>query len=183
MHVLYFHQHFSTPAGSTGTRSYEMARRLIAKGHEVTMVCGSYGGGKSGLSSKFDRGVRRGSVDGIEVVELQLPYSNYDSFLKRTWIFLLFALRSIHLAFPCRMISCLPHRQPLTAGIPGIMMKLFRNKPFVFEVRDLWRRNCQGKGECIPTLLFLKPWIFWNGYHTIRPMPASACRQVLPTEL
>lgn len=27
---------------------------------------------------------------------------------------------------------------PLTAGIPGIVMKLFRKKKFVFEVRDLW---------------------------------------------
>lgn len=27
---------------------------------------------------------------------------------------------------------------PLTAGIPGIVMKLFRKKKFIFEVRDLW---------------------------------------------
>jgi len=49
MHVLYFHQHFSTPAGSTGTRSYEMARRLIQRGHAVTMVCGLYQVAKTGL--------------------------------------------------------------------------------------------------------------------------------------
>jgi hypothetical protein len=39
--VLYFHQHFSTPEGAAGTRSYEMARRLLHEGHKVTMVCGS----------------------------------------------------------------------------------------------------------------------------------------------
>ena len=42
MNIIYFHQHFSTPGGSTGIRSYEMARMLIKKGHKVTMVCGSY---------------------------------------------------------------------------------------------------------------------------------------------
>ncbi len=43
MRVIYFHQHFSTPKGMVGIRSYEMARRLVARGHQVTMVCGSYG--------------------------------------------------------------------------------------------------------------------------------------------
>lgn len=176
MHVLYFHQHFSTPAGSTGTRSYEMARRLIAKGHEVTMVCGSYGGGKSGLSSKFDRGVRRGSVDGIEVVELQLPYSNYDSFLKRTWIFLLFALRSIRLALTLPYDLLFATSTPLTAGIPGIVMKLFRNKPFVFEVRDLWPELPREMGVITnPFVLKAMDILEWLSYHS-----ADACIGLSP---
>jgi hypothetical protein len=69
MRVLYFHQHFSTPQGSAGIRSYEMARALVARGHQVTMVCGSYGVGKTGLTSAFLNGMRRGVVDGIAVVE------------------------------------------------------------------------------------------------------------------
>ncbi len=39
--VLYLHQHFSTLAGATGTRSFAMARALAARGHAVTVVCGS----------------------------------------------------------------------------------------------------------------------------------------------
>jgi hypothetical protein len=83
MRVLYFHQHFSTPEGSAGTRSYEMARALVAAGHDVTMVCGSYGGGATGLVGPFRRGRRRGTVDGIAVVELELEYSNRQGFVKR----------------------------------------------------------------------------------------------------
>ena len=80
--VLYYHQHFSTPRGSTGTRSYEFAQKLIQRGHEVTMVCGSYNGGNTGLSSAFTGGKRFGSVDGISVIEYDLSYSNSDGFLK-----------------------------------------------------------------------------------------------------
>lgn len=87
MKILYFHQHFSTPAGSTGTRSYEMAQALIKAGHEVTMICGSYNGGVSGLDGPFVKGKRVGVVDGIEVVELELVYSNYQGIAKRSWIF------------------------------------------------------------------------------------------------
>lgn len=32
MKILYFHQHFTTPTQAGGTRSYELAQRLIAKG-------------------------------------------------------------------------------------------------------------------------------------------------------
>lgn len=138
MKFLYFHQHFSTPRGSTGTRSYEMARSLVARGHEVTMVCGTYGGGETGLSSAFERGRRSGLVDGINVVELDLAYSNSDGFLKRAWLFLKFAGRSVWIALREEYDVVFATTTPLTAGIPGIFARWLRRKPFVFEVRDLW---------------------------------------------
>ncbi len=137
MKILYFHQHFSTPQGSTGTRSYEMARKLIARGHQVTMICGSYQLASSGLSEK-PSGIRRGLVDGIDVIEFPLPYSNSDSFLKRTSTFLKFSLKSSFFPFKENFDLLFATSTPLTAGIPGILMKLFRSEKFVFEVRDLW---------------------------------------------
>src|SRR5690554_6629882 len=96
--ILYFHQHFSTPAGSAGTRSYEMARRLLASGHEVTMICGSNNNSKTGVDSPFSKGKRRGFADGIEVIEFDLSYDNKDGFLKRSVLFMKFALRSVGVA-------------------------------------------------------------------------------------
>lgn len=138
MKVLYFHQHFTTPKGSAGIRSYEMARRLIARGHEVTMVCGSYGGGQTGLSQPFTNGRRRGIVDGIDIVEFDLAYSNADGLVKRAMTFLKFAARSVGLAFTEKYDLLFATTTPLTAGIPGIFARWLRGKPFVFEVRDLW---------------------------------------------
>lgn len=54
MRVLYCHQHFSTPKGGVGIRSNEMVRRLVARGNQVTMACGSYSGGETG--SRADQG-------------------------------------------------------------------------------------------------------------------------------
>ncbi|WP_377305669.1 glycosyltransferase family 4 protein [Piscinibacterium candidicorallinum] len=138
MKVLYFHQHFVTPRGAGGIRSYAMAQRLISRGHQVTMVCGSMGGGDTGLSGPFTGGARRGWVDGIKVIELDLAYSNHDGFLKRSWTFLKFAMRSVLIALrePCDLVFATT--TPLTAGIPGIAARWLRGKPFVFEVRDLW---------------------------------------------
>lgn len=139
MRVVYLHQHFSTPQGSTGTRSYEMARRLIDRGHRVTMVCGSSAMAKTGLSGLPANGVRRGNVDGIDVIEICLPYSNYDGFGKRAITFIKYALRSIRIAWQAEYDVLFATSTPLTAGIPGIAMRLLRpGRTFVFEVRDLW---------------------------------------------
>jgi glycosyltransferase involved in cell wall biosynthesis len=136
--ILYFHQHFSTPQGSTGTRSYEFARRLAARGHSVTVVCGSYGGGVTGLEGPYRRGMRSGVVAGFEVIEFELPYSNADRFLRRSWIFLKFVARSLRIAVGTRCDLLFATSTPLTVAIPGICAKLLRRRKFVFEVRDLW---------------------------------------------
>jgi len=138
MHILYFHQHFSTPRGATGIRSYEMARRLLYHGHSVTMVCGSYGSGVTGLDGPFLDGVRRGSVDGINVIEFDLSYSNHDGFVKRSATFWKYAWGSLQVALKEEYDILFATTTPLTAGLPGIAARWLRRKPFVFEVRDLW---------------------------------------------
>lgn len=138
MKILYFHQHFSTPSGSTGTRSYEFARYLVSKGHSVTIVCGQYRSADTGLKSSFESGRRVGVVDGIEVIEYQLPYSNSDSFLRRSFTFLNYSFKSLREVFTRDYDLLFATSTPLTAAIPGIVMKIFRRKKFVFEVRDLW---------------------------------------------
>jgi glycosyltransferase involved in cell wall biosynthesis len=138
MRVIYFHQHFSTPKGAAGIRSYEMAKRLVLGGHNVTMVCGSYNAGTTGVEGEFVRGQRRGCVDGIDVVEFDLSYSNTDGLIKRTGTFLKFAWGSVRMALREPYDIAFATTTPLTAGIPGIVARWIRRKPFVFEVRDLW---------------------------------------------
>lgn len=167
MRVLYFHQHFSTPKGSTGIRSYEMARRLVSDGHDVTMVCGSYGGGNTGLTGSFIRGRRDGKVDGISIVEFDLAYSNADGFIKRALLFMLFALRSIGVAMTHNYDVVFATTTPLTAGIPGIFARWLRGKPFVFEVRDLWPELPREMGVITnPVVLWALGVLEWASYRS-----------------
>lgn len=138
MRLLYIHQHFTTPRGSGGTRSYEMARKLIARGHRVTMVCGSYAGGDTGLSAPFEGGRRSGTVDGIEVIEFDLRYANKDGLVTRARTFLRFAARSTWIAVTRPFDLIVASTTPLTAGLPAIAARLLRGRRYVFEVRDLW---------------------------------------------
>lgn len=176
MRVLYFHQHFSTRAGSTGTRSYEFARRLVARGHQVTMVCGSAATGATGLDGPFVDGLRRGTVDGIQVIEIEVPYSNRLSFLKRAMAFLRFAWRSAYLAITLPADLVFATSTPLTAGIPGIAAAWLRRRPFVFEVRDLWPELPHAMGVITnPAVLFAMSALEWLSYRA-----ADACVALSP---
>jgi len=167
MRILYFHQHFSTPRGATGTRSYEMAKQLIARGHQVTMVCGSYGIGATGLNDTFTQGRRRGTIDGIDVIELDLCYSNTDSFFKRISTFLKFAIASIGCVFREEYDIAFATTTPLTAGIPGIFARWFRRKHFVFEVRDLWPELPKAMGAITnPIILSAMGVLEWLSYRS-----------------
>ena len=137
MKVLYFHQHFTTPSIGGGTRSYEFARRLVERGHQVTIVCGEFA--KLNLPASDTKNVYRGDVDGIDVIQIALPYSNSDSIAKRAMIFLKFGFLGLKVALKEEYDLLFATTTPLTAGIPGIFMKwMGKKKTFVFEVRDLW---------------------------------------------
>jgi glycosyltransferase involved in cell wall biosynthesis len=166
MKILYFHQYFTTPSGSAGTRSYEMAKRLVQRGHHVTIVCGSDDRGRTGLSGPFTDGRREGWVQGIKVVELDLAYSNYLDLLKRAVLFCKFALRSVLLALMEEADLIFATSTPLTAGIPGIMAKILKGTPFVFEVRDLWPELPKAmKVVKNPLVLLAMDALEWASYH------------------
>lgn len=164
------------PSGSGGTRSYEFARRLVNKGHAVTMICGSVAHGNTGLQGAFTHGSRQGMVEGINVIEFDLPYANRQSFLKRTWQFVKFAFKSSLIALRFEYDVVFATSTPLTAGIPGIIAKIFRRKPFVFEVRDLWPELPKAMGVIRnPVVLMMMGWLEWISYHA-----ASGCIGLSP---
>ena len=175
MRVLYFHQHFATPRGAAGTRSYEFARALIARGHQVTVVCGAHA--LSGLDLPYDdaRGWHRGEVDGIDVISLPLAYSNRDSLFRRGWTFLRFALRSVRLALTLEADLVFATSTPITAVIPGLAAKWLRGLPFVFEVRDLWPELPRALGLRNPFLLGGMSLLEFLGYRS-----ADACIGLSP---
>lgn len=176
MRVLYFHQHFATPDGSSGTRSYEFARALVMQGHRVTMVCGQLRTGGFALPWDGQRKWFSGVIDGIDVIALPVAYSNHDGLLRRVLVFLSYAWRSIGIAMRRDYDVLFATSTPLTAALPGIAIKMLgRQQPFVFEVRDLWPELPKALGVRNPLLIGGMSFLEWLAYRS-----ADACVGLAP---
>lgn len=143
------------------------------------MVCGSYLGSNTGLTEPFVNGERRGLVDGIQVIEFELDYANSDGFLKRVSTFMSYVYKGLKLIFTEQYDLVFATTTPLTAGIPGIVARWVRNKPFVFEVRDLWPELPKAMGVITnPIILGLMSMLEWLSYraahHVIALSPGIA---------
>lgn len=131
--LLYIHQHFCTPSGHGGTRSYEFAKRWSTKGYDITIISG-YGYDTS-LKSRGET-----KIDGFTVRLLGSEYSNTMGFYKRVASFFRFMIEST--------VFCVLHGRkydlvlatstPLTIAIPALTCKILHRTPFIFEVRDVW---------------------------------------------
>lgn len=132
MHILYLHQYFALPTGSTGTRSYEMARRWVAAGHKVTIICGR--GENSGLPE-----LRSFDAEGVDVCVIGLKYSQQLGFLRRVLVFGSFMAAAVISGLRVRQVDAIfATSTPLTIGITAIVINRIRGIPFIFEVRDQW---------------------------------------------
>ena len=166
MKILYLHQYFTLPTQAGGTRSYEMARQLIEHGHQVTMVCGLEGNAKIDLPQTTNKNICRGMVDGIDVIQISVPYSNSMGLVARSKSFLSFAWQSVKFAMKEDYDVLFATSTPLTAGVPGIVMKMMgRRKKFIFEVRDLWPELPKALGMTNPFWIGCMSVLEWLSYH------------------
>lgn len=135
MKILYLHQYFATPESNAGTRSYEMAKRMVGNGHDVTFVTSS-----AFLSDKYKmyHGWNKLEIEGIKLHVLHLPYSNHDSYAKRILKFIQFSIRATLKGLKIDSDVILATSTPLTIAIPGVICSKIKKIPMVFEVRDLW---------------------------------------------
>jgi glycosyltransferase involved in cell wall biosynthesis len=132
--IIVFYQYFGTPKGGWSTRVYEMCRRWVAQGAEVTVVTSPYD--KSDISAQrfFDTQ----NFEGIKVKIINLPQSNKHPIWKRIYTFLGFSFFSLWYALVENYDIAIASSGPITIGLPGLVAKWIRRKKLIFEVRDLW---------------------------------------------
>ena len=168
MHVAYIHQHFATTAGATGTRSYEMSRRLIRAGHRVTIVCGDCAVGDRDINTTGR--VTEYEVDGIRVLRVAEPYANEMGFVRRLFAFGRFARTATKVVSGLDADLVFATSTPLSVGVPGMKGAKRLGVPFVFEVRDRWP-------ELVVAMGVLKnPLLIWYAERLERRIYAAADR-------
>ena len=86
MKITYLHQYFITPDVPGGTRSFEMARRLVQMGHDVHVITSDQKVENAGKRTWYET-----EETGIHVHWFPVPYSNKMSYRARIVAFFRFA--------------------------------------------------------------------------------------------
>lgn len=130
MRITYLHQYFTHPGMPSSTRSYEFARRLVARGHQVTMITSDQRGSPRGTTEE--------RIDGIRVIWIPVRYDNAMGYRRRMVAFSQFALKSARIACACECDVIFATSTPLTIVFPAMLAARWRRVPWVMEVCDLW---------------------------------------------
>ncbi len=170
MRILYLYMYFVARQGHGMTRAYEFARRLIAKGHDVTMVTSA-----GYLPDEYKKFTRTTLIDieGVPTLIIPIPYSNYMSFSQRLRAFFSFALAAAWNCMRRPADVVYASSAPLTIAIPGIAASVWQRIPMVFEVRDLWPELPIAIGALKnPAAIWAARALEWIAYHAARHVVA-----------
>jgi len=138
MNVLFLHSFFSSPSGKVSSRSYDLCRGLLERGHKVTVVTqitsfnSSIFEGTKGLIRYF-------SLDGIDMIGIAVPYATRMGMLSRFLSFFAFMFLASFAVMKVRPVDIVfATSTPPTIVVPAMIVKWFRHVPFVLELRDIW---------------------------------------------
>lgn len=153
MRIALIHQYYLRPGQAGGSRFNEMARWWAEAGCEVWVIAGQVEY-TSGNKPDVYRGPRvwvREDDGPVKVLRAYTPDTYHRTFLGRAVSltgFGLSAAMTLAALPPCDVI--VTTSPPLTVALAGILARLLRGWPLVFEVRDLWPESAVATGVLSP---------------------------------
>lgn len=138
MHVLFLHSYFCTEDAKANSRSYDLCRALLKKGHKVTVICQVIDTNKVIFEKSF--GIFNEIIlDDVKIIGINVPYSNKMGIARRLLSFSIFMIISSFKSLYIKDVDIVfGTSTPPTIAIPSLVVKFIRKVPFVFELRDIW---------------------------------------------
>src|SRR5512133_3386545 len=140
MHILIVHQAFAALDEAGGTRHHELARYLVERGHQVTIIASpvSYLTGKSRPGGSH--WVNRQDIEpGITILRTYTYSALHKSFVHRVFSFLSFMVSSFLVGLRVPHVDLVwGTSPPIFQGVTAWLLARLKGVPFLFEVRDLW---------------------------------------------
>jgi glycosyltransferase involved in cell wall biosynthesis len=148
MRVLFLTHYFHPEGNAPGTRVYELCRRWVAMGHDVTVITGvpnvPNGVAYDGYENKCFQKER---VDGIETIRVWTYLAANKGTTRRILNYLSLMLTATIAALFVRKPDLVIATSPqFFCGWAGVWVARLRRIPFILEVRDLWPESIVAVG-------------------------------------
>jgi glycosyltransferase involved in cell wall biosynthesis len=149
LNILFISQYFPPEMGAPAARTYELARSWVKVGHRVTVLT-AFPHHPTGVIPEGYRGkvFLREQVDGIEVVRSFVYATANKGFFRRTLSYVSFMCSAVLFSPWVRgdfhvVIATSPQ---FFVAVAGYAISRLKQRPFVFEVRDLWPESIVAVG-------------------------------------
>lgn len=147
MKILFITDNFPPEVNAPATRTYEHCKHWVEAGEEVTVItCApNFPRGKvfEGYRNKL---YQREMIDGIKVVRVWSYMSANEGFAKRILDYLSFAFMAFWAGLFRRTDIIIATSPQFFTTLTGFGLSLFKRKPWVFELRDLWPESVAAVG-------------------------------------
>ena len=140
MRILFISDNFPPEVNAPASRTYEHTKRWVADGAEVTVITCA----PNFPQGKVHEGYRNAwrtveEIDGIRVVRVKSYITSNAGFARRILDYVSFMVTAVLFGLfekrPDIIVSTSPQ---LFAAVAAWKLSIFKWRPFVFELRDLW---------------------------------------------
>ncbi len=155
MKLLILTPYFPPEVGAPQTRLYELAVRLVRRGHDVTVLTG-FPNYPSGVIPEAYRGKVRmdEQMDGIRVVRTWIYATPNKGFYRRILNHLSYMVSSAWTGLGLeRHDLMLVESPPLFDGLAGVFLRALKRTPSAFYIADLWPQSAVELGMLRQPLL------------------------------
>lgn len=148
MRILFLTDNFPPEVNAPATRTYEHCREWVkSEGVEVTVItCNpNFPQGEiyKGYSNKL---YQKEYIDGIKVIRVWSYISANKGFLKRSFDFVSYAMMAFIIGLFVKTDLIVATSPQFFTALSGRMLSLFKRKPWIMEVRDLWPESIKAVG-------------------------------------
>ncbi len=148
MHILFLTDNFPPEGNAPATRTYEHTREWVKQGHEVTVITCAPNFPEGMLFEGYkNKWYQHEVMDGIDVVRVKTYITANEGFAKRILDYISFGIMGgiagLFQKRPDVIVSTSPQ---FFCACGAWVLSVFRWKPWVFELRDIWPASITAVG-------------------------------------
>lgn len=148
MNILFLTDNFPPEGNAPASRTYEHAVLWVRAGHQVTVITGAPNFPEGKLFEGYkNRWYGVEDMAGIRVVRVKTYITANEGFTKRTLDYMSFMVTSFIAGLFQKRPDVIVGTSPQFFTVCSAwMLSVFRWRPFVFELRDLWPASIKAVG-------------------------------------
>lgn len=147
MKILFITDNFPPEVNAPASRTYDHCRRWVEAGVDVTVITCAPNFPKGRVYEGYRNQLyQKEIVDGITVIRVWSYMAANEGFLKRILDYLSFSFMAFWAGLFRRSDVIIATSPQFFTTFTGFALSLFKRKPWVFELRDLWPDSVSALG-------------------------------------